>query len=101
MTEQEKILSRIREALRVSAPFPGHDAARLPSTPGPAHSPREWLPPVGETFEQKLALFQKNATDLMADFQMFDSQEAALGWLVALCKNERWQKLGTHSGVLT
>ena len=62
MTEREKILARVREALKVTAPLPGsHGETHLPTSAKTVSIPRQWLPKVGESFEEQLALFQKNA----------------------------------------
>jgi L-lactate dehydrogenase complex protein LldG len=111
MTERENILTRIREALAVKSPLPGH--ARAPS-PDPRHSPTldirlktqdslslPLLPAVGNSFEDRLALFAKNAADLKADFQLVNSRDELLQKLVALCDRENWKKIGSHTGQLT
>jgi hypothetical protein len=69
MSEREKILGRIREALQTKAPHPGHHAGMgNPSPPpGPAATARDWLPLVGSDLNDQMALFAKNAADLKAD----------------------------------
>jgi len=98
MSERENIFARIREALSIKAPLPGHAHE---SVPGPGHSTsefRKWLPPVGDSFESRLELFRKNATALKVDFQFATSREQVAGLLLALRESEKWIKVGTHTG---
>jgi len=136
MTEREKILARIREALAVPALFPGaHDqvtASGAVGNPSPACHPRPttpalvghgvptaphrgaaetnnrssslartWLPLVGESFEARLAFFQKNSADLKSTFQLVDGQDHLTRSLCSLRDAEGWKKIATHSGELT
>lgn len=106
MTEKEKILARIREALTIPAPLPGHahanDRAVLSRNPLVRNStPSHWLPEVGPAFEDRLALFAKNATELKAEFHLVESSEQATGILTNLRDAEGWKKIGTHDGALT
>jgi L-lactate dehydrogenase complex protein LldG len=99
MSNRENILGRIHEALRAPAPPPGsHSDA---STPTPASIPRMWLPKVGESLGEQLALFAKNAAELKSDFQMFNSAEEMRQALVRLRDAEGWQRVAGHSRDLT
>src|SRR5205085_1452559 len=62
---------------------------------------RQWLPPVGETFDERLELFQKNAADLKAEFHLVKSWEEAFGVLAGLRDQNGWQKVAAHQGELT
>ena len=72
MSERDNILARIREALAVPAPVPGHDhgparpTPALPTAAGPAPRAAGGRPVVRRT----MALFRKNAADLRADFRL-------------------------------
>jgi L-lactate dehydrogenase complex protein LldG len=103
MTEREKILGRIREALTVTAPRPGHhDGARPKHAVAPSSGQaRQWLPAVGDTFEQQLAAFRENASVLKADFQSVKNREELAASLLKLRDAEGWKKIGSHSGELT
>ena len=103
MTEREKILARIREALKVPAHVPGaHGHAPLPaSAQSSAAGARQWLPKVGGSFEDQLALFARNAAELKADFQMLNSAGEMRQALVRLRNAERWERVAGHSGELT
>jgi len=101
MTEREKILARAREALKVQAPLPGfYDGGGHTGHSNPGQA-RQWLPKVGETFEEQLALFKQNAAELKADFQLFNSANEVREALVRLRDSQNWKQAATHSGALT
>jgi L-lactate dehydrogenase complex protein LldG len=104
MSERENILGRIREALQVSAPNPAalHDAGACVNPGAPSgQEMRAWLPQVGQTFEERLALFSRNAADLKAEFKMVASAEDLLQQVAALRDECGWTKTATHRGELT
>ncbi|HEY5345884.1 MAG TPA: lactate utilization protein [Verrucomicrobiae bacterium] len=103
MNEREKILGRIREALKVSASLPGShgETSAHTATGSPASHAREWLPSVGASTAEQFDLFAKNAADLKADFQLFNSAEEVRQALARLRDAEKWQRVATHSGGLT
>jgi L-lactate dehydrogenase complex protein LldG len=103
MTEREKILARIREALKVPAHVPGaHGNVPLPvSAQSSAASARKWLPKVGESFAEQLALFQANAAELKADFQLLASRDELKAALAKISVAENWQRIASHQGELT
>lgn len=104
MTEREKIFARIREALTVAAPVPGHHAPtgqHAPASTAPAAHAREWLPPVGDSFEDQLARFRANAADLKAAFYLCNSRDELAKLLVELRDAEGWKKVASHNGELT
>ena len=103
MSEREKILGRVREALQTKAPHPGHHTGMgnpLPP-PGPAATARDWLPLVGPDFDDQMALFAKNAADLKADFRLLNSAAEVRDVLVSLRDSEKWERAACHSGGLT
>jgi L-lactate dehydrogenase complex protein LldG len=100
ITEREKILGRIREALRVPAPRPGHRTAGDPVRVA-AQEAQRWLPPVGADPEAWAALFAQNATELKAGFFPCPDEAAARATLGELAKIERWERLASHRGMLT
>jgi L-lactate dehydrogenase complex protein LldG len=103
MTEREKIFARIREALTVPAPLPGHHDAghSAPPTGAPAAHAREWLPPVGDSFEDQLARFRANAADLKATFYFCNNRDELTKLLTELRDVESWKKVASHRGELT
>ena len=101
--DREQLLSRVRHALEIPAEKPsgGHDHASEPQVAG-EHTAAEWLPQVGETFEERVALYAKNSKELTTDFRFIEGGEAALlTELAAISKEEGWTKVGTHGGALT
>jgi L-lactate dehydrogenase complex protein LldG len=103
MSEREQILARIREGLAQPAPIPGH-AHSSPSAAGPGRIPiqgaQRWLPQVGESFEEHLALFRKTTADLKAEFRLLENQDEMRKTLVELCRAEGWKRIGVHGGAL-
>ena len=104
MTEREKILGRIREALAVAAPKPGHHE-QAPSRPSAAAPPsaqaRQWLPAVGDSFEDQLARFGENAANLKADLCLVNSRDELSKRLLELRDAQGWKKVASHGGELT
>ena len=97
MSERENILARVREALRVTAPQPGfHDAA-----PRSVKRVTDLLPAVGRSFDENVALFQKNAVELKAEFRLLASTEELRVALANLRDAEGWTRLASHRGQLT
>jgi L-lactate dehydrogenase complex protein LldG len=97
MTAREKILGRIREALTVPAPRPGH----VPETSArPANNARRWLPHVDETFDEQVALFRANAEELRADFHLLANRDELAPRLRRLCETEGWKRIAGHRGEL-
>jgi len=104
MTEREKIFARIREALTIQAPLPGHhgETGHAPAPHGaPAAHAREWLPPTGDSFEERLARFRANAIDLKATFYLANNRDELTKLLLELRDAEGWKKVASHAGELT
>ncbi len=109
MTERNKILTRVREALKVAAPMPGScksgagilpaktNATRTPALP----SARQWLPKVGESFGEQIALFQKNAAELKVNFQLLAGRDELKTAFAKIAVAENWKRIASHRGELT
>lgn len=101
MTERDAIFARISEGLTVAAPMPGHHGA----APGEHHDAggpfQQWLPQVGESFDEQVAAFQKASADLKTDFHLLASEVAAQGKLQEIATAEGWKKVSTHRHELT
>jgi L-lactate dehydrogenase complex protein LldG len=103
MSEREKILTRVREALKAPAHFPGaHGNVALPiSATSASAGARKWLPKVGETFAEQLALFQANAAELKAELQLLASRDELRAALAQMASDGNWKRIATHQGELT
>jgi L-lactate dehydrogenase complex protein LldG len=102
--EREKILERIREGLKVKAPRPGSHGHDLPAPdhpPGPVSGIREWLPAVGDPFQDRLDCFGRQSIELRTEFHCRDSREEALAMLREVAARENFQRIATHRGELT
>jgi len=100
MTNRELILGRIREALKTVAPPPifRERATRAFALPV---SPQPWLPAVGETLEEQIELFGRNAGELKAEFHVCAGLSEAVQRVKNLAAANGWKKIGRHSGELT
>ena len=103
MTERENILSRIREALKTNAPLPGQHGVGTSShaIASESSTPRKWLPKVGESFDEQIALFARNAAELKADFRLLASAAEARTELQNLALAGKWKQTACHAGTLT
>lgn len=99
MSEKQLILGRIREALKMPAPEPGSHGHEAPA----AHASGQitsWLPAVGESSDEKLALFSKNSEELKTNFRIAKSAEDLHEQLKELAAAEGWTKVAAHSNDL-
>lgn len=104
MTEREKILGRIREALKLSAPHPGSHHGHGPEmtfSGRPVETARQWLPPGGDTFDEQVARFRAASVELKTDFELLNSREEVGAALAQRRDAEGWKKVATHRGELT
>ncbi|HTL58340.1 MAG TPA: LUD domain-containing protein [Candidatus Limnocylindrales bacterium] len=103
MNERELILGRIREALKVPAPLPGHhgdERSSLTSATVPTQV-RQWLPAIGESFADRVKAFRRKCSELKADFHALDSEGDCVKLLTDVRDREQWKRLGAHRGDLT
>jgi L-lactate dehydrogenase complex protein LldG len=102
MNERDAILARVHEALEVAAPFPGydHEPGQTPAPPDAA-AQRRVLALVGQSFDERIALFQENAAELHADFRLVQGPEALAAELQKLSAAGGWQRAASHSAELT
>ena len=107
MSGREQILTRIRRALQVPAPR-RHAPAQSPTTeqfaralPIIRQAAREWLPPVGATWDEQATLFASQCADLRAEFFLCADLAELHGRLAALAVEGAWQRIAAHPGDLT
>ncbi|MCU0771817.1 MAG: LUD domain-containing protein [Verrucomicrobia bacterium] len=97
MTSRERILGRIREALRVRAPVPGHAADDAAATMGEGSAEiRQWLPRVGATWEQQRDLFAQNSAALKTEFKQVSDAAAASAEIQGLAEAGHWRLVAAH-----
>lgn len=103
MTEREKILSRIREALTVEAQSPAQRGLTSPTSVAtvPLGQMGQWLPAVGDSFESQLAAFRDNAMKLNAGFVVVNNPEDMAAKLLELRHAKGWRKIAMHVSELT
>lgn len=97
---REKILSRIREALQSPAPerhrhAPAGVATRGTPDPKTSASPQTWLPPVPESPEDRVRLFEANSVDLKTRV-IRCAPEALVSTLGALAAEHGWRRVAAH-----
>lgn len=107
MTEKEKILGRIREALVLSAPLPGHHEAAGGAHAGetsPHHAGtgefRTWLPVVGDDPGEQVRLFAGNSEALKTEFAVVADESELAARLAGIARREGWTKAGVHDDPL-
>jgi L-lactate dehydrogenase complex protein LldG len=102
--QREAVFARIREALRQPAPrrhdghvdydMSAHSAAAAP--PPASDTFRAWLPAVGASLEDQIALFAQNAAALKADFREVVSLDEAARQLALLAGENKWKRVASH-----
>lgn len=95
MSEREKILARVREALRVETR--GHAEPRLPAP----EEHRRVLPAVGADGEALVEQFARNAAELRAGFKLLPDAASLLAEARALGQAQGWRSVAAHHGALT
>jgi len=106
--QRDTVFARIREALKRPAPQRHHghvdyDMAHQPSAneaPPAADTFRAWLPPVGPTPEEQIALFAQNSVALKTDFRVVASTAESARQLAALAIENKWKRIASHQNPL-
>ncbi len=102
--QREAVFARIREALRRPAPH-RHDGhvdydmskhSSVHAAPPAAEAFQAWLPAVGASLEDQIALFAQNAAQLKADFRTVASIDEAARQLAALAGENNWKRIASH-----
>lgn len=97
--DRELILAKIREALREPAPLK-HPAERSAGgEPTTAHF-REWLPPVGSSADESLALFTRLSETLRSELHLCENAQAAASQLNQIAAEAGWTQIALHRGPL-
>jgi L-lactate dehydrogenase complex protein LldG len=98
--DRDAVLARIAEALRDEAPR-HHEAPEKPAPAGLTAPFREWLPPVGKTRKEQIALFAQQSEALRTEFRECASPEAAAKHIAKLASESGWKTIALHAGKLT
>jgi L-lactate dehydrogenase complex protein LldG len=99
--DRAAIFARIREALKEPAP-PHHEQHAPVAAGSPVTAPfREWLPQVGPTIEDRIALFAKLSEMLKTEFVVCTNIKAAAKHLTKLAQENGWKSVATHGGELS
>jgi L-lactate dehydrogenase complex protein LldG len=98
--DREAILGRVREALKVPAPLRHETPAALPNGAVTAVF-RQWLPPVGERIEDRIALFAQMSAMLKTEFHDCASVDEARERFADLARAGEWKSIAMHTGELT
>lgn len=101
---RDKILGRVREALRVPAPKPweAHSVRKSSSDGGPpTAAAKEWLPRTGTTLQEHIDLFVKTAIDLKAEVVLVRDRAEMLEFLGKLRAQLSWKRIASHAAELT
>ncbi len=106
MSERENILARIREALKIRAPFPGSHGEvghhHSPSVPRSAAThAREWLPKVGPTQDEHIEMFRAQSADLKTSFHVLSGMDELALKLRSLRDAAGWKRIAIHNTPLT
>lgn len=89
-TNREEILSRVREALRTPT------VHRPPAVEAPAAGYSDWLPPGGDSHEERVALFGEVSEKLKTRFARVKDAAAARELVAAIAAEENWRRVATH-----
>src|SRR5512145_2134133 len=101
---REKILGRVREALRLKAPVPGRShggQGDLFGAPHASENARQWLPKVGTPPGEIFETFKRPAVDLKAEVVVVPNRTALAETMKVMRDAEKWASVATHSGELT
>jgi L-lactate dehydrogenase complex protein LldG len=101
MTSRDRILGRVREALRIAAPRPGAHETGAHGPRIPLAEAREWLPDGGDTVEERVARFEAASRELRTEFQWLDGEVAGVEALRALSAASAWRRVASHRTELT
>jgi L-lactate dehydrogenase complex protein LldG len=93
-TEKENILRRVREALTVPAPHPGHHHHAAAN--GADEPISHWLPQVGAGFDAQADLFARNSVQLKSTFHLLENEAAASAKLAEIARAGAWKRVASH-----
>ncbi len=98
--DRQGILNRIAEALRFEAPRHHEHNVGGPAPSETSAAFRQWLPPVGKSRKEQIALFAQQSETLRTELRECVSVAAAKKALQAMAEEEGWTKIAVHRGEL-
>ncbi len=99
MSEREKILGRVREALQRPAVV-GHSKSHAKSSGGRS-AYAAVLPQVGGDLEAWLHSFRRESEALRTEFHLLADEEAVRAFLRQMAFEEKWARLASHHAEVT
>lgn len=100
MSSKAAILQRIREALSVPSLRPAGHGEGPAVADGEGREFGRWLPVVGGSLEEQIALFARNSAELRTEFHVLESRAELPGRIVALAAEAGWGSVASHGGEL-
>lgn len=99
---KEKVIARIREALRAPAPTPAQIHGRHAQTTAEEYTRdfRDAMPPAGSNAAERRAIFESNLAGLKGQFVACKNIDDARAQFENLCAERNWTKLATHRAPL-
>jgi len=97
MNDRETILASIQEALK--KPSVKQDVYKAEDNT--SELIKQAMPPVGESFNERLTLFKKNAQELKAEFYAVNSIEEVVQTILKIKDADQWKSIATHPNELT
>lgn len=99
------ILGRVREALRQKSDShvrsrslsAGHELPVLKNTDEILTRRSEFLPPVGHSFDEQVALFRELSDRLQTEFKVVDSVDNAAAQIAKLAQENHWSRVAFHN----
>ncbi len=98
--ERAVVYARIREALRTPAPHFHGVEPKAGDTLPTEEAFRAWLPLVGPTQAEQVALFEKNSAALKTEVYEVGSLAEAAAQLGEIAKEAGWKQVATHNDPL-
>lgn len=99
MSEREKILGRVREALQRPGAT-GHSKSHLKAG-GTRSAYVDVLPLVGGEPEEWMKSFRRESEALRTEFHLLPDEEAVRAFLRQMAFEEKWAKLASHHAAVT
>ncbi|MCS7062986.1 MAG: lactate utilization protein [Methylacidiphilales bacterium] len=95
----DRFYKRIKEALRLAAPFPGtHQPTAVVTSRDLEGSIRNWLPPAPESTDAALKLLSKRLSEIKAELYRCEGLVSLVNGIKDLALQENWVRVALHKG---